>query len=120
MVIFYLISCVLWAMYCSSSNQGWTVFIFGLLSLFAIYTTVLQNNTMSFTYREWQMDKNPLPKEISNAVQNYITKMGNPPYILEHSDQLGNVELPEGLQIVVKAERIPKNILLIGVQDEDN
>ena len=80
----------------------------------------LNSDTMSI-YRIWQMNmKNTIPQEISNAVQNYINKMGIPPCILEHSDQLVNVQLPEGLQIVVKAERIPKNILLIGVPDEQD
>jgi len=71
------------------------------------------------TYRIWQMNpKNTITAEISNAVQNYINKMGVPPHILEYSDQLENVILPDGMKIVTSAVRIPKNILLIGVQDE--
>ena len=62
--------------------------------------------------------KNTITAEISNAVQNYINKMGVPPHILEYSDQLENVILPDGMKIVTSAVRIPKNILLIGVQDE--
>ena len=73
------------------------------------------------TYRIWQMsNKNSITDEISLATQNYIQRMGIPPQILEHSDQLEKVELPEGLQLVTHSVRIPKNILLIGVQDEDN
>ena len=64
--------------------------------------------------------KNNITNEISLAIQNHILKMGIPPQILEHSDQLEQVELPEGLQLVTHSVRIPKNILLIGVQDEDN
>ena len=65
-------------------------------------------------------NKNSITDEISLATQNYIQRMGIPPQILEHSDQLEKVELPEGLQLVTHSVRIPKNILLIGVQDEDN
>lgn len=63
-------------------------------------------------------NKNSITDEISLATKNYIQRMGIPPQILEHSDQLEKVELPEGLQLVTHSVRIPKNILLIGVQDE--
>ncbi len=73
-----------------------------------------------YTFRGWQMSqKNTVQQEISNAVSFYIQKNGFPPKILEVSDQLGNVELPEGLQIVMSAHHIPKNIFLIGVNDEE-
>jgi hypothetical protein len=72
------------------------------------------------TYRAWQMNsKNPVPQEISTAVQNFISKMGYPPQILEHSDQLEKVELPDGLSLVKSSVRIPKNMLLIGVSHEE-
>lgn len=63
--------------------------------------------------------KNSVRQEISEAVKFYISKNGFPPKILEVSDQLENVELPEGLQIVMSTHRIPKNIILIGVSDEE-
>lgn len=69
------------------------------------------------TYRAWQTGKNSTPEEISLAVQNFITKFGFPPSVLEVSDRLEEVELPEGLQVVVSAVRIPKNILLLGSEE---
>lgn len=75
------------------------------------------------TYRGWQMNpKNSTSIEIQNALQFYIQKNGYPPQILEVSDQLDSVELPEGLQLVTNVVRIPKNVILLGVrvEDEDN
>lgn len=70
------------------------------------------------TYRGWQSNpKNSFPSEISAAVQFYIDRYGFPPQVLEISDQLEKVELPEGLQMVVSAVRIPKNILLLGSEE---
>ena len=73
-------------------------------------------------YRGWQMNmKNPIPQEISLALQNYIHKHGLPEQILlEVSDQLEEVQLPEGLNIVKKVVRLPKNIVYVGVEDENN
>lgn len=62
--------------------------------------------------------KNGVSQEISKALQVYIQKHGLPKQILlEMSNQLEEVQLPDGMNIVTKAVRIPKNILLIGVED---
>ena len=71
-------------------------------------------------YRGWQANpKNPFSSEVSAAVQSYIDRYGFPPQVLEISDQLEKVELPEGLQMVVSAVRIPKNILLLGSEESE-
>ena len=71
------------------------------------------------TYRGWQCNsKLSLSDNISQAIQNYIAKHGFPAQILEVSDQLGEpVVLPADMQLVTKVVRIPKNILLLGVDD---
>lgn len=69
-------------------------------------------------YRAWQANpKNSFPSEVSAAIQSYMDRYGFPPQVLEISDQLEKVELPEGLQMVVSAVRIPKNILLLGSEE---
>ncbi len=68
-------------------------------------------------YRGWQINdmKKPMLQNTSDALQAYIQKHGLPEQILlEYSDQLEELLLPEGMSIVTKAVRIPKNILLIG------
>lgn len=71
-------------------------------------------------YRAWQANpKNSFPSEVSAAVQSYINRYGFPPQVLEISDQLEKVELPEGLQVVVSAVRIPKNIMLLGLEESE-
>lgn len=70
------------------------------------------------TYRAWMTGNNSTPEEISQAVQNFIDKFGFPPQVLEVSNQLEKAELPEGLQVVVSAVRIPKNIMLAGTTEE--
>lgn len=74
------------------------------------------------TYRLWQMNtKSSLSDNISMAIQNYIAKHGLPAQILEVSNQLGEpVVLPDGMNLITKSVRIPKNILLLGVEDENN
>lgn len=69
------------------------------------------------TYRAWQTGKSSTPKEISLAVQNFIDKFGFPPSVLEVSDRLEAVQLPEGLQLVTNVVRIPKNIMLVGTEE---
>lgn len=70
-------------------------------------------------FRGWQMNtKNPFPVEVSVAIQEFIKRYGYPPPVLEVSDQLENVELPEGLQVVVRSVRIPKNEILMGLKEE--
>lgn len=68
-------------------------------------------------FRAWQTGKNSTPEEISLAVQNFIDKFGFPPSVLEVSDRLEAVELPEGLQLVTNVVRIPKNIMLVGTEE---
>ncbi len=74
------------------------------------------------TYRIWQMNsKNSLSDNISQALQNHIAKHGIPAQILEVSSRLGEpVVLPDGLNLITKSVRIPKNIMLLGVEDEIN
>ena len=70
-------------------------------------------------FRAWQTGKSSAPEEISLAVQNFIDKFGFPPSVLEISDRLEKVELPEGMQVVVSAVRIPKNIMLVGSEETE-
>ena len=71
-------------------------------------------------YRGWQISpKNTFAQEVSNATQFFIEKYGTPPQVLEYSDQLESVELPEGLQLVTNVVRIPKNVILLGRNEED-
>jgi len=63
--------------------------------------------------------KNLFLQEVSTAVQFYINKYGYPPQVLEYSDRLERVELPEGLQLVTNVVRIPKNMILLGRKEED-
>lgn len=69
-------------------------------------------------FRGWQTEGKTLPVEISNAVQKYIQMNGYPPQILEISEQVDQKELPEGLQMVVHAVRLPKNVMFVGTEDE--
>lgn len=69
-------------------------------------------------YRGWQMNlKNSLQDEVQTALQEYLRKHGKPPQILEVSTKLEQVELPEGMNVVVQAVRLPKNIILLGFED---
>lgn len=68
-------------------------------------------------FRAWQMNPHDtVSKNVELALQNYMSKMGTPPQILECSP---DVELPEGLQVVVNRIKLPNNILYVGsVADE--
>ena len=70
-------------------------------------------------YRMWQTGKGTTQQEISWGVQLFIDKFGVPPQVLEVSDELEKVELPEGLTLVTNVVRIPKNIMFIGTEDTD-
>ena len=65
---------------------------------------------------EWWMPSNrDISKNISDALDYYIKKYGKPPQILlEVSDKLEKVSLPDGMNIVVQSFRMPKNIIHIG------
>jgi hypothetical protein len=61
--------------------------------------------------------KNDPAVEVSQALKQYMSRYGQPPTIIEcHADSL---PLPEGMNLVVKRVRIPANILLLGVSDEE-
>lgn len=66
----------------------------------------------------WQTGRGTTTQEISSAVQLFIKKHGFPPQVIEVSDKLENVVLPEGLQMVKNIVRIPKNIMLVGEVEE--
>ena len=69
--------------------------------------------------RMWQINNmNKINENISQALKNYIEKHGLPEQIVLEHGGLEAIELPESMNIVVSAVRIPKNILLIGSLDE--
>ena len=62
----------------------------------------------------WQLDIKNTNKSIYDALNFYINKYGLPPQILlEVSDKLEKVSLHEGMNIVKKSIRVPKNIIFI-------
>ena len=70
----------------------------------------------------WQIGKDSISDNVSNAIRAYIKKHGNPPTIIvEHNPklQVQDVQLPVGLNIVLRAERIVlPSMLLIGESHE--
>lgn len=70
------------------------------------------------------MDKSSIPTNIQNAWQNFFEKFGQPPQVLETAIPLQEIELPEGVQLVISASHLPKNIMLMGMveieEDESN
>ena len=62
--------------------------------------------------------KNPLELEVNNAINNYIQINGFPPSILEVSNKLEKVELLD-LNMVASSVNLPKNIIYVGVSDEE-
>lgn len=73
--------------------------------------------TQSQYMMEWWMPSNQnVSKNVSDAINYYIKKYGNPPQILlEVSDKLvEEILLPDGMNIVVQSFRMPKNIIHIG------
>jgi len=63
----------------------------------------------------WQLNMKDVGQSISDALQHYIKKYGQPPQILlEVSNKLEEVPLPDGMNIVVQSLRVPKNILFVG------
>jgi len=65
-------------------------------------------------YFGWQMDTKNVQQSISDALQRYYAKFGLPPQIILVSDKLEEVPLPENMELIVKVQRVPKNILMIG------
>jgi hypothetical protein len=73
---------------------------------------------MTVIYQGWQMTTKILQDEVTKAIEHHQKKFGFPPQILEMSvDQTD--ELPADLNLVVSRVRIPKNILLLGVEVSD-
>lgn len=71
-------------------------------------------------YMGWQLNMKNVPGSLSDGLERYFSKYGRPPQILiEVSPKLENVVLPEGLNIVVRSERILlKNVILITSNEE--
>jgi len=67
----------------------------------------------------WQLSNmKQVDQGVSDALAHYIKKYGNPPQLLlEVSDKLEPVSLPDGMNIVVQSIRVPKNIIFIGQSD---
>ena len=67
-------------------------------------------------YLMWQMDKTPISNNISNALQRFVEKFGQPPQVLETALPFNEVVLPDGLQLVIASSHLPKNIMLMGIE----
>ena len=75
--------------------------------------------TQSQSMMGWQLNLKQEDYGITAALNYYINKYGLPPQILlEVSDKLEKVSLPDGMNIVKKAIRVPKNIIFIGALNE--
>lgn len=67
------------------------------------------------TYMLWQLNSTELPKEVKKAIEHYRNKYGNPPSVLLLNPQWKESELPDDLNIVIKAYRpILMNLVWIG------
>ena len=67
----------------------------------------------------WQLNLKQDNYGIPTALEFYIKKYGMPPQLLlEVSDKLEKVSLPDGMKIVKKAIRVPKNIIFIGSTED--
>ena len=67
-------------------------------------------------YQGYQFDGKDIAAEISWKVQEFFKKYGYPPQILEFG---AAVPLPEGLSIVTKVVKLPKNVMLMGMKEEN-
>lgn len=77
--------------------------------------------TQSQSMMGWQLNMKQEDYGITAALNYYIKKYGEPPQILlEVSDQLEKISLPDGMNIVKKAIRVPKNIIFIGASSEES
>lgn len=68
-------------------------------------------------YLGWQLMMTDVEQSIKDALERYYKKFGTPPQIVLVSDKLEEVKLPEELQLVVRVQRVPKNILMIGEEE---
>lgn len=67
----------------------------------------------------WQLRMDDPKQSVSDALERYYKRFGYPPQILLVSDKLEEASLPDGMNLVVKVQRVPKNILMLGeVVDE--
>ena len=67
----------------------------------------------------WQLNMKQEDYGIPAALNFYIKKYGEPPQILlEVSDKLEKISLPDGMNIVKKSIRVPKNIIFIGSTED--
>jgi hypothetical protein len=73
---------------------------------------------MKNEYFGYQMNMKDTKQSISDALQSYYKRFGMPPQILEVSDKLQEVPVPDGMKLVVRIHRMPINILLIGDDHE--
>ncbi len=53
--------------------------------------------------------------DISSILRDFERKHGQPPEILEHS-VYEEIELPDGMNLVVKSVRLPKGTVLLGYE----
>lgn len=71
----------------------------------------MKSNSRS-TYNGYQISLKNISQEVADILQAYTKKYGYPPQILETS--LKDIPLPDGMNLVVRWQQIPKNIILIG------
>lgn len=65
-------------------------------------------------YQGYQFSGKDITDEISFKVKEFIQKFGYPPEILEFGQ---DISLPEGLTIVKKVVKLPKNIMFMGMKE---
>lgn len=66
-------------------------------------------------YMLWMMKmENPICENIRQALEHHEKKYGKAPNIVEYSNQL---QAPDVEKVTLKPIQIPKNILLVGVQE---
>ena len=68
-------------------------------------------------YNGYQLNMKNVPQEVSEVLQQYQRKYGQPPEILETS--LPELPLPDGMSLVVRRHELPKNIILIVVPEKE-
>jgi hypothetical protein len=66
-------------------------------------------------YQGYQFSGKDITSEISFKVKEFIKKYGYPPEVLEFGSVMP--VLPEGLSIVTKVVKLPKNIMLMGMEE---
>lgn len=74
---------------------------------------------MNGYYLGWQLRMDELEKSISDALNSYYKRFGYPPQILLVSRKLEEVPVPKNLNLVIRTQRVPKNILMLGTGDDE-